>query len=100
MKYAALLFGGIWLYAVLTTVLDPLGHNPQGEFCDYVSPGEPYDLIYDGYPCRLTSQLFIERGLGLAFIGTLLQVPTLIIWINIAYRNWRLKRRQGGVADE
>lgn len=99
-KYAAMLLGGLWLYIAALALYDPIGHNAQGEYCDPVEPGEPYHLVHDGYPCRLTSQLFLELGLGLSLTAAFLQIPTLILWATIAHRNWRRKNGQGGAADE
>jgi len=72
----------------------PFEKNTQGEYCDYVEPGEPYHLILNDVPCRVTGQFFLEFGLFLVAANILLQIPTLIVWATIAGREGRRRRRQ------
>jgi|GEM_PF-6452187 len=73
----------------------PFLKNTQGEYCDYVTPGEPYHLVMEGDPCRVTSQFFLEFGLFLVVTNIPLQIPTLILWAAIASR----PRRREGAAN-
>lgn len=71
---------------VLFDFWGPFEKNTQGEYCEYVLPGEPYHLILQDLPCRITSQFFLEFGLFLVLFNVPLQIPTLILWALQAYR--------------
>lgn len=72
----------------------PFEKNTQGEYCDYVEPGESYHLILNDVPCRVTGQFFLEFGFFLVAANIVLQIPTLILWATIAGRERRRRRRQ------
>lgn len=69
-----------------------LAVNTHAEYCAYVNPGEPYHLILDDTPCRLTPQFFLELGILLTIIAVFSLAPVLIVWINVTCRQWRKKK--------
>jgi len=67
--------------------------NTDQEYCDYVGPDEPYHLIMDDTPCRITWTAVSEPFLFLTLANVLLQPLTLILWAILAYRErWRRAR--------
>lgn len=54
-KVAALALAALWLLWGGFATYAAFDHNSQGEFCAYVTSGEPYHLMLDDGPCRITA---------------------------------------------
>lgn len=61
-------------------------HNPQGESCAYVEPGEPYHLVLENGPCRITSTAVVEIIVVVVLLLGASQFLPLIFWAVTAYQ--------------
>jgi len=93
-KVTALGLVALWLLWVSFATYASFAHNSQGEFCAYVKPGEPYHLMLDDGPCRITASGLDQLVGVFLVVGVLIQVPTLGLWAVIAtLEGWRKYRR-------
>ena len=72
------------LYGALT-------HNPQGEYCRYVTRGEPFHIMIEGYPCRLTRMSAFIFFATYAVPALPLQGPLLLAWFVLRQRLRRVE---------
>ncbi len=61
-------------------------HNAQGESCAYVEPGEPYHLVLENGPCRITSTEVVEIIVIVVLLLGASQFLPLIFWAVTAYQ--------------
>ncbi len=85
--------GALAALSVCYAILGPLTGTyviSDIEFCLPVEPGEPHHLILDGMRCRITSTSWLYFAGAFAITSIALQIPALILWAILAYRErWR-----------
>lgn len=61
-------------------------HNPQGEYCRYVTEGEPYHLRLEGDPCRLTAMSAFTFFVTYLTPAVPMQGVLVVVWVALRRR--------------